>query len=211
MKNKKIKNTINDYILTIINSYLAGFMIGLGGLIYLSIDNKIIGSLLFSFGLITILSKTYYLYTGRIADISTKTLISDVCYYTTMLIFNFIGASTVGWFAQELGLKTTTLIENKLTLSNRHIFIASIICGVLMYLGVSLSKIKENNIYATLAVMIFILTGAEHCVANAFYFAVDNCLLQNWHFFIINILGNSIGAILWKHLENIPKKLRWNF
>lgn len=39
---------------TFIKSVYAGFMIGVGGCVYLSVDNKIVSSLLFSFGLLTI-------------------------------------------------------------------------------------------------------------------------------------------------------------
>lgn len=40
-----------------IKAILAGMMIGLSGFVYLSVENKIVGSFLFSFGLITILSQ----------------------------------------------------------------------------------------------------------------------------------------------------------
>lgn len=44
----------------------AGFMIGAGCIVYLSVENKLAGSLLFSFGLLTIVTQEFYLYTGKI-------------------------------------------------------------------------------------------------------------------------------------------------
>ena len=38
----------------LIKSILAGIMIGIGGTIYLSLDNKIVGSILFAIGLFTV-------------------------------------------------------------------------------------------------------------------------------------------------------------
>ena len=55
-----------DKIKIFIKSIYAGFMIGVGGIVYLSLDNKAIGSLLFSFGLLTIVTQGFYLYTGKI-------------------------------------------------------------------------------------------------------------------------------------------------
>ena len=49
-----------------IKAVYAGFMIGVGGIVYLSVENRVIGSLLFSFGLLTIVTQGFYLYTGKI-------------------------------------------------------------------------------------------------------------------------------------------------
>ena len=61
-----MKDTLNTLILSI----LAGILISFGGIIYLMSPNKIIGSLLFSFGLATIVCQGYALYTGRIGYLS---------------------------------------------------------------------------------------------------------------------------------------------
>ena len=45
---------------------LAGIMIGFGGVIYLMCANKMVGALLFSFGLLTIVCQGFALYTGRV-------------------------------------------------------------------------------------------------------------------------------------------------
>lgn len=47
-------------------SLLAGVLIGLGVIINLQMEQKIIGALLFSFGLITIINMQLPLYTGKV-------------------------------------------------------------------------------------------------------------------------------------------------
>ncbi|CBK73999.1 Formate/nitrite transporter [Butyrivibrio fibrisolvens 16/4] len=51
---------------TLLTSILAGFSIGLGGFIFLSVDNKIIGSALFSIGLFLVLTMGFSLFTGKV-------------------------------------------------------------------------------------------------------------------------------------------------
>ena len=48
------------------SAMLSGILIGCGCLIYMSTSNPVVGSCLFSFGLITIVLRGYLLYTGRI-------------------------------------------------------------------------------------------------------------------------------------------------
>ena len=49
----------------------AGFMIGIGGIVYLSVENKVVGSLLFSFGLLTIVTQGFFLYTGKVGFVKS--------------------------------------------------------------------------------------------------------------------------------------------
>ena len=51
---------------TLLKAILAGMCIGIAGLVYLSVENHIIGALLFSFGLLVIVSRGYFLYTGKV-------------------------------------------------------------------------------------------------------------------------------------------------
>ena len=126
----------------LIKSIYAGFMIGIGGTIYLSLDNKIIGSFLFSFGLLTIITQNFNLYTGKVGyENSFKEL------------------------------------------------------GIMMYLAVDNYKKNHHIIYIILPVVIFILSGYEHSIANLFYlFLYGEISKQMIVFMIICILGNAVGA-----------------
>ena len=58
-------------IQTLIKGVYAGFMIGIGGMVYLSAESKTVGSLLFSFGLLTIVTQGFFLYTGKIGFVKS--------------------------------------------------------------------------------------------------------------------------------------------
>ena len=47
------------------SAVLAGMAISLGGIVFLSVENKVIGSLLFAVGLLTILAFKLNLFTGK--------------------------------------------------------------------------------------------------------------------------------------------------
>ena len=63
--NKQVKT----YITLILNAFLSGVMISVGGAVYLLCENKIVGSFLFSFGLFTIVQRGFALYTGKVGYI----------------------------------------------------------------------------------------------------------------------------------------------
>ena len=56
-----MKNYLKQFLLAI----LAGLMIGVGGTVYLTLENKIVGSLMFTVGLYTIVLNGLFLYTGN--------------------------------------------------------------------------------------------------------------------------------------------------
>lgn len=181
-----------------LKSILAGVLIGIGGIAYLSINNHIIGAIFFSFGLIVIIAREYNLYTGKIGYIHFNQIPSMFL----MLLGNFIGVILIGILAININLSADEICIGKLSKNYLVFFLQTVLCGMLMYLGVDTTKKTNNPLYAIMAVIIFILTGAEHCVANMFYFTVYN----NWswqiiYFMIINIIGNSIGSILLYRLE----------
>ena len=157
-----------------IKALLAGIMIAFCGYGYLSIENKYLGAFLFSFGLLTIISKGYELFTGKIytLKISSK---SDWANKLFMLFMNFVGAFLVGMvFRFSTGLRTDILWESKLNNSWFAVIILSFFCGVLMFLAVTLYAKEHNPLYVIMPIMLFILTGCEHCIANMFYFSLAN-------------------------------------
>lgn len=181
------------------NSILAGFLIGIGGVAYLSLESHIIGAILFSFGLITIIARQYNLYTGKIGYLNT---IKEIPSMLIILLGNFIGVILLGILAVNTNLSADDICINKLSKSYLQVFFQAILCGFLMYFGVDTTNKTNNPLYAVFAVTIFILTGAEHCIANVFYFTVYN--KWSWNiiiFILINIIGNSVGSILLHKLE----------
>ena len=75
-----------------IKAILSGFMIAFGCIIYLMCPNKMVGALLFSFGLLTIICRELYLYTGKIGYIKEVGIVKILL----TILGNFIGTFAVG-------------------------------------------------------------------------------------------------------------------
>lgn len=196
---------LKKYLSYIFRGMFAGIMIGIGGVVFLSLNNKILGATFFSIGLLVICMFDMYLYTGKIGYV-----ISNKLSYVILLIFtligNFIGTYLVAFATlnsriNNIGEKARVLSDIKLNDSVISILILSIFCGILMYIAVNSYKTCKDvfgrYIPIFMCVIVFILCGFEHCIANMFYFSVA----RSWSFktilyTFIMILGNSIGSIL---------------
>lgn len=188
----------------LVKSILAGIMIGIGGTIFLSLDNKVLGACLFAIGLFMIVINGFNLYTGKVGyifDNKPKYLIEVII----TIIGNFIGTFLVGFILKYtrvysvLHKKALALCNVKLEDSILSILILSILCGMLMYLAVNGYKVMKDNFakYASvfLCVIVFILCSFEHSIANMYYFSVAGWNLKSFEYLLIMILGNGIGGV----------------
>lgn len=187
-------------------SFLAGIMIAIGGTVFLSIENKVIGASLFSIGLFGVLIYNLNLYTGKIGYLITNFNLKYIKELIITLIGNFIGACSVGFILRytriydEIYEKSLILANTKLNDNILSIFILSIFCGLLMYYAVNGFK-KQTDfgkyLVVYLGVAVFILCGFEHCIANMYYFSVaDIWSLKTLGYTGIMVLGNSIGSFI---------------
>lgn len=189
-----------------IKSIYAGFMIGIGSIIYLSVENKIIGSLLFSFGLLTIVTQGFYLYTGKIGFIKQYKELFDMI---IIIIGNFIGTFLAAFLVNMAGLSidSSNLVNKKLEHSIGSVFLLSVFCGIMMYLAIDNFKKSGNIIFIIAPVMIFILSNFEHSVANMFYFNLANRYsVKSFGYLFIMIVGNGIGAKLFDFKSYVDSK-----
>lgn len=199
-----------------IKSVLAGIMIGIGGTIYLSLDNKVVGASLFGIGLFTIVVYGFNLYTGKIGYLVDNFNFKYIKMLVITLIGNFIGTFLVGYilkFTRIYSLihdKAKSLVDIKLDDSLVSILILAFFCGILMYLAVN--TYKENKdigkyLGVFLGVIVFILCGFEHCIANMYYFSVANAWNVNaLLYLLVMILGNSLGGMLVPLCNKVIKK-----
>lgn len=181
-------------------------MIAIGGTVFLSIENKVIGASLFSIGLFGVLIYNLNLYTGKIGYLITNFNLKYIKELIITLIGNFIGASSVGFILRYTRIydkiyeKSLILANAKLNDNILSIFILSIFCGLLMYYAVNGFK-KQTDfgkyLVVYLGVAVFILCGFEHCIANMYYFSVaDIWSLKTLGYTGIMVLGNSIGSFI---------------
>lgn len=187
-------------------SFLAGIMIAIGGTVFLSIENKVIGASLFSIGLFGVLIYNLNLYTGKIGYLITDLNLKYIKELIITLIGNFIGACSIGFILRYTRIydkiyeKSLMLVNTKLNDNILSIFILSIFCGLLMYYAVNGFK-KQTDfgkyLVVYLGVTVFILCGFEHCIANMYYFSVaDIWSLKTLGYTGIMVLGNSIGSFI---------------
>lgn len=194
--NEEEREADMNKIQILIKAGYAGFMIGIGGIVYLSVENKIIASLLFSFGLLTIVTQGFYLYTGKIGFIKKWNELLDMA---VIIAGNFIGTFIAAWIANmaHLNISSAELVDKKLNNNISNIFLLSVLCGVMMYLAIDNFKKAKNILFIIAPVMIFILSGFEHSVANMFYFHLAGVYhLKSLGYLLIMLLGNGIGAKL---------------
>lgn len=181
-------------------------MIAIGGTVFLSIENKVIGASLFSIGLFGVLIYNLNLYTGKIGYLITNFNLKYIKELIITLIGNFIGACSVGFILRYTRIydkiyeKSLILANTKLNDNILSIFILSIFCGILMYYAVNGFK-KQTDfgkyLVVYLGVAVFILCGFEHCIANMYYFSVaDIWSLKTLGYTGIMVLGNSIGSFI---------------
>jgi formate/nitrite transporter FocA (FNT family) len=193
--------TLKIDVATFARAVFAGIMIGIGGCIYLSIDVKIVGALLFTAGLYTICIQGLNLYTGKVGYLPDKTpgYIADlVVIWFGNLCGTYIAALAVRE-TRVAGISETAkaICEVKLKDSPESLFFLGVFCGILMFIAVDGYAKTKNPIILFLGVSAFILCGFEHCIADMFYFFVagmwSNAALKT---ILIITLGNSVGGML---------------
>jgi len=205
---------------TLIRSVAAGICIGIGGIVYLMQDNPVIGSFLFSIGLLTILIFKFNLFTGMIGYIIENLKNKKYKYiYTLIITFlgNFIGTYIVAQlikltrYSNKLIDKCDLIIIPKLNDTWYSLLILGIFCGMLMYIAVDTYK-KYNDInkivsclIVFMGVMVFILAGFEHCIANMFYFVLSNKIDKSIEITLFVTMGNILGGILIPIIQKIIK------
>lgn len=186
-----------------LSAVMAGIAIGIGGTVYLAQDNKVIGALLFGAGLVIICTQSLWLYTGKIGYVVAEK--ANPKYLINLLVTflgNFVGTAITAIACcqvcmPELAEKANTMIQGKLSRPLPHILILGILCGILMYAAVDGYKKTKSLLIILLGVTVFILSGAEHCIADMYYFAAAGEWSLRALLVILTVaLGNSVGGIM---------------
>ncbi len=189
-------------IKTFLKAILAGIMINIAATIYLSVEDSVVGALLFTFGLFGVLVTQSNLYTGMAGYFPQRKWWE--------LILVFVG-NGVGCIVYSLAYAQTTsyskiyervyqLCERKFDAGVLGIFVMSICCGALMFLAVDTFK-KNRDIVGVVVVILsvsgFILAGFEHSIANMAYLALAKYpvgIVELGKLLLMGI-GNLIGAV----------------
>ena len=204
-------NFLKDTLRTLILSVAAGFCIGIGGIVFLMQENKFAGAFLFAVGLLTILIFRFNLFTGMVGYVTENLLAKKWSYLLTVLfvwIGNLGGTALAALLvrltrlAPSLLAKCEGIVKTKLVDNWYSLLILGIFCGMLMFIAVDTykKKILEKDFLCCVAVfmgvMVFILAGFEHSIADMFYFILTDSLIEAIPALLLITLGNAIGGNL---------------
>ena len=194
----------------------AGILISIGGSIFLSCENKIVGALLFTVALLCICYKGYSLFTGKVGYLPEKADKEAFSVLLLGLLGNAIGTIACGYLLRyaipAIGAAAETLCGGKLeTQALWQTFVRAIFCGVLMYLAVSIFRDSKTPIGIMFCIPVFILSGFEHSIADLYYFAASGIVsLRAFAFLWTVIAGNAVGGVLLGLLMKIGRKEKAN-
>ncbi len=187
---------------------MSGIMIGIGGIVYLMVDNKYLGGLLFSFGLFTIIQCGFALYTGKVGYIpeNKPIYIREVL---ITLLGNIIGTGVAAGLARLTRIGTTlqerasAAMDTKMNDSVLSQIVLGLFCGLLMYLAVDNGKrCKQSGsdfsfVFGTaVPVMVFIFCGFNHSIADCFYMFAANPSFKGGLYVLTVAVGNALGGML---------------
>lgn len=202
---------LNDFLMAV----LAGAAISIGGTVFLSLDNKVLGTLFFCVGLFMVCTLGLNLYTGKVCYLPGKPA-SYVGFLVLVWLGNLVGAEIVALLlkATRVGAvltgKAAGLCAVKTGDSLISLFVLGIFCNIMIYIGVEsyLSNPHQLGKYLGMifGVMVFILCGFEHCVADMFYFAMGGWSWQALLCLVVITLGNAVGGVIFPLARRLGKK-----
>lgn len=202
-----------NYLKTFAGAILAGMSIAIGGLVFLSVDSKVLGAALFTVGLFTVCTMGFNLFTGKVCYVFQNNAEYAVA-LPIIWIGNLAGTGLIAFFARmtrnaaALTEKASAMCSSKLNDSLVSLFFLGILCNILIYIAVEGCRNIPHEFGKYLAlifgVMVFILCGTEHCVADMFYFWIGGVWGARAVVCILAItLGNAVGGVLFPLLRNL--------
>ena len=193
---------------TFFSSIAAGWLVGIGGVAYLSCDSRYVGALLFAFGLFAICTFGFDLYTGKIGYVLESSSAALWRKNGVIWLGNLAGAVSFGLLINaakpELLDAARALCTAKLSQSFIKTLVLSAMCGIIIYAAVDAYKKQPGSTSRYLGILLgiplFILCGFEHSIADMFYFALSVRSLSDLPrvagFLLLVSVGNAIGSLL---------------
>lgn len=186
-----MKKLYNTFALAV----MSGIMIGFGGVVFLMCENRVVGSLLFSFGLLTIVCQGFALYTGRVGYFRQYGWAQMAATLAGNFVGTFIMAKLFALTRLPIGEAVQGIVATKLADSTLSVFVLAVGCGAMMYLAVDNYRKSKSWLFVIMPIVIFILSGFEHSIANMFYLS----LAEAWgwdavRITLIAIVGNGVGS-----------------
>ena len=189
----------------IVSGITAGLCISLGGTVFLAAENKVVGAVAFTIGLLSICRYGLSLYTGKVGYLFEKHDGEAFSVLFLGLLGNLIGTVVCGLLMRKclpaVGEKAAAVCAAKLEKDALTVFLLGCFCGILVYIAVNLFRDKNTVLGILIGIPVFILSGFEHSVADMFYLAAaGEFSLRALVFILLVLAGNSAGALLFDRL-----------
>lgn len=192
---------------TLRSSIFAGIFIGTAGFGFLAASSQnqygaLIGALLFTLGLLSIVGYKLKLFTGTAGFIRKK----EITTLLLILLGNIFGCFLLG-ILTRCSPMSNNLQTFALNIMNTRIQTGAVGCGLLavgcgLLMTTAVTFARQNNYLPLIfGVPLFIVCGFPHCVADAFYYLTVP--FEKWTVELIGIysstvLGNAIGCNLYR-------------
>lgn len=196
------------------SSVLSGIAVGIAGWGYLACTN-IIGAVLFSFGLLTVVHYKLKLYTGTAGFVALRyddgrsRWLKAIGELLFVLFGNIVGCMLVSLLTRmspmDLGASAQTILEGRLAIGPLRAGLLAIGCGFIMTTVVTFAR-EGKPLALLFGVPLFINCGFPHCLADAFYYMTVPVSYTGAHLAQLAILypslvvGNFIGCNLYRFI-----------
>lgn len=194
------------------SAILSGIAVGIAGWGYLACTN-IVGAVLFSFGLLTVVGYKLPLYTGTAGFVPLRDEQGRSCWLSAIgrllliLSGNIMGCLLVSLLSRlspmELGASAQAILEGRLAIGPLRAGLLAIGCGFIMTTVVAFAR-EGKPLALLFGVPLFINCGFPHCLADAFYYLTVPVAYMGAHLAEIIVLypclviGNFVGCNLYR-------------
>ncbi len=201
-------------IKTFRSAILSGIAVGIAGWGYLASTN-IIGAVLFSFGLLTVVGYKLPLYTGTAGFIPLRDEQGRSCWFGAIgkllwiLLGNIAGCLLVSLLSRlspmELGASAQAILESRLAIGSLRAGLLAIGCGFIMTTVVAFAR-EGKPLALLFGVPLFINCGFPHCLADSFYYLTVPVAYTGTHLTELLVLypclvaGNFVGCNLYRFI-----------
>ena len=191
------------------SSIFAGIAIGTAGFGFLAsgvqsaVYGSLVGAVLFSFGLLTVVGYRLKLYTGTAGFIKRK----EAGELFLILAGNIVGCLCMALLTRmspmDIQGAAQKIMELRLGTGALKCGLLAIGCGLIMTTAVQFAR-QSQYLPLLFGVPLFIVCGFPHCVADAFYFLCVPVAFVKAHFlqvlcvYVCIVLGNLVGCNLYR-------------
>lgn len=198
------------------SALLAGMCVGFGGVVFLSVENRIAGAALFTIGLFCVCVFGLHLFTGKVcyAAENGRDFALDL---PVIWLGNLAGTGVTALAASlsrigSIAAGAAELCAVKLDDSLLSLFLLGVLCNIFIYIAVegfrSCPHAPGKYLALFFGVMAFILAGTEHCVADMFYFWLAGWSGEALLRVLVITLGNAAGGLAFRtvHRFALPRQ-----